>query len=289
MGSVLRSRIRGRVQCQNAAVCRRSAYAGSYSVPLGGAMHRLAANGMCPMCDDVIGYALDIEATEAECPVCYEPMRLGVKWNADACAHRFCPSCSHRMLFGTPRPSCELFQTYLGDFVSIHDDGTMARSGVDVPPLLLGDVLTERCPVCRCAKKAPPWMGAPPPPLAPTRAVTCIWLFGKSGAGKTRTAVDALTARFGGYFLYPGHSPLDFMGYDRERGMLIDDYDTADVEMRPLLGILSGDAAYVDPCRGAERLPLLTELVYITSLRSPETYFPEGSPILGLLADVRGL
>ena len=50
--------------------------------------------------------------------------------------------------------------------------------------------------------------------------------------------------------------------------------------------ILSGDAAYVDPCRGAERLPLATELVYIISLRSPESYFPVGSPVLALITRV---
>ena len=38
-----------------------------------------------------------------ECPVCYEPMHHGVKWNADACVHRFCPACTHRMVFGKPQ------------------------------------------------------------------------------------------------------------------------------------------------------------------------------------------
>jgi hypothetical protein len=248
------------------------------------------------MCDDVIGYPLDIEVTDAECPVCYEPMRLGVKWNADECTHRFCPSCTHRMLFGMPRPTYELYQTYLGDFVKIHDDGSMAparlaRSSVEVLYLSGGDATTERCPVCRCAKNAQPWMSAPPLMEPQARAVTCIWLFGPPRRGKTRAAVDALTTQLGegGYFAYDGHSPLDFMGYNLERGMLIDDYDTADVEMRPLLAIISGDAGYVDPCRGGERLPLATELVYIISLRSPESYFPVGSPVLGLLTAVRGM
>ena len=283
-----RRRPRGRVECKNAAVCRRSAYEDSYSAFLGGAMHRLVSNGMCPICDDVIGYALDIEASDAECPVCYGPMGLGVKWNADACTHRFCPSCTHRMLFGMPRPTYELYQTYLGDFVKIHGDGSIARASVDDTFPVLGDVTTEICPMCRCAKKVPPWMSAPPSMEPPTRAVTCVWLFGPPRRGKTRAALDALTAQFGegGYFAYDGHSPLDFMGYSHERGMLIDDYDTADVELRPLLGILSGDAAYVDPCRGAERLPLATELVYIISLRSPESYFPVGSPVLALITRV---
>ena len=113
-----------------------------------------------------------------------------------------------------------------------------------------------------------------------------IWLYGLTGTGKTRVSLDDLETRFGesGGFLYQGS--LEFMGYNLERGMLIDDYDTADVEMRPLLGILSGDAAYVDPCRGAERLPLATELVYIISLRSPESYFPVGSPVLALITRV---
>jgi len=62
-----------------------------------------AAPGLCAACDVAIGHALDIVETMEECPVCYEPMHHGVKWNADACRHRFCPACTHRMVFGKPQ------------------------------------------------------------------------------------------------------------------------------------------------------------------------------------------
>ena len=270
------------MQCANFAVCRRSAYAGSYSIPLcTGAMQRLLPNGICPRCDDVIGYALSIERTAGECPVCYGPMILGVKWSAETCTHRFCPSCTHRMLFGTPRPTHESYQSYAGDFVEMHDDGRMAVSTID-DTFLFGDVRLTSCPMCRAALTVQPWMRR--------RTVTCIWLYGLTGTGKTRAALDDLRDKFGvdGVFLY--QSNLKFMGYNLERGMLVDNYDDwSEIPTEELLSIISGDAAYVDPCHGAERLPLLTELVYITSLRAPASYFPVGSPILGLLTSVTGM
>jgi hypothetical protein len=184
------------------------------------------------------------------------------------------------MLFGMPRPTYESYQSYQGDFVETHDDGRMARSSID-DTLLFGDVRCTSCPVCRCALKTQPWMTS--------RTVTCIWLYGPTGTGQTRAALDDLETRFGesGDFLYQGS--LEFMGYHLERGMLIDNYDPAEIQTEQLLSIISGDAAYADPGHGAERLPLLTELVYITSVDSPESYFPAGSPILGLLAAVSGM
>lgn len=205
-------------------------------------------------------------------------MLLGVKWNADACKHRFCPACTHQMLFGMPRPTYESYQSRVGDHVELHDDGRMVAS---VDTLALGDVgARTSCPMCRAARKQPQWM-------EPTsRTVTCIWLYGNTGTGKTRAARDDLTSKFGerGFFVYD--NPREFVGYNLECGMLLDDYDPADIPMDELLSIISGDARYVDPGRGAERLPLLAELVYVTSLLPPERYFAEGSPVLALLTAV---
>lgn len=71
-------------------------------------------------------------------------MILGVKWSAE-CTHRFCPSCTHRMLFGTPRPTHESYQSYAGDFVEMHDDGRMAVSTID-DTFLFGDARRTSCP-----------------------------------------------------------------------------------------------------------------------------------------------
>ena len=90
-----------------------------------------------------------------------------------------------------------------------------------------------------------------------------------------------------GFFVYD--NPREFVGYNLECGMLLDDYDPADIPMDELLSIISGDARYVDPGRGAERLPLLAEFVYVTSLLPPERYFAEGSPALALLTTVTNL
>ena len=280
-----------RVQCANFAVCRRSAFAGSYSITLSTGTQRLLPNGICPRCDDVVGYALDIaEASDEECAVCYAPMPLGVKWNAETCTHRFCPSCTHQMLFGLPRPTYESYQSYTGDYVRVHDDGRMARLAIqDDETFRFGDARAARCPMCRSALTTQPWNTTP---LATDRTVTVIWLYGLAGTGKTRAALDDLESKFGadGVFIYRGDAPpFDFMGYGLERGMLVDDYDPADIPVERLLRIISGDAAYVDPGNGAERLPLLTELVYICSIQAPESLFPEGSPVLGLLTAVRAM
>jgi hypothetical protein len=282
-----------RVQCANFAVCRRSACAGSYSIALATGMQRLLPTGICPRCDDVVGYALDIvDDLHAECPVCYEPMTLGVKWNGDTCTHRFCPSCTHQTLFGLPRPTYELYQSHAGGYVRVHDDGRIARLSIqDDDPFRYGDARVTSCPMCRASLTVQPWFT---PPLATNRTVTVIWLYGLSGSGKTRAAIDDLFTKFGedGSFVYPAiPAPfeLDFVGYGGERGMLVDDYDPADTPTERLLRIISGDAAYVDPGHGAPRVPLRVELVYITSCRSPATYFPEGSPVLGLLTAVRAM
>ena len=280
------SSIAGRVQCKNVAVCRMSAYADLYGVYAeraeadcetsgrGVLIGRMEPTRMCQRCQFIIGYELDIvEAGGEECAVCFRPMLLGVKWNAEACRHRFCPACTHQMLFGMPRPTYESYQSRLGDHVELHDDGS-------VDAFTIGDVgVRTSCPMCRAERKPPPT----------SRTVTCIWLYGLTGTGKTRAALDYLYDKFGadGVFLY--QSNLKFMGYNLERGMLVDNYDWSEIPTEELLSIISGDAAYVDPCHGAEHLPLLTELVYITSLRAPASYFPVGSPILGLLTSVTGM
>ena len=291
-----RSRISvaGRIQCKNVAVCRMSAYADSYGVyaeraegaeadgetpPRLVLIGRMEPTGLCPSCQYKIGYELDIVAVEEECAVCLRPMLLGVKWNADACRHRFCPACTHQMLFGMPRPTYESYQSRLGDLVELHDDGRMV-AGVDT--FTVGDGRTS-CPMCRATRKPPQWM-------EPTiRTVTCIWLYGHTGTGKTRAARDDLTSKFGERGFYVYDNPREFVGYNLECGMLVDDYDPADIPEETLLSILSGEARYVDPGRGAERLPLLAEFVYVTSLLPPERYFAEGSPVLALLTTVRNL
>jgi hypothetical protein len=285
--------ISGRVQCKNVAVCRMSAYQDLYGVfdegadaetPRRGALiGMMEPTGLCPRCLYAVGYELDIVEVERdeECAVCLRPMLIGVKWNADPCQHRFCPACSYQMLFGMPRPTYESYQSRPGHHVELHDDGRMVSS---VDTLTIGHVgVRTSCPMCRASRKPPQWM-------EPTsRTVTCIWLYGNQGTGKTRAALDDLTTRFGesGVFLYQGS--LEFEGYNLECGMLIDNYDPADIPMDELLSMISGDARYVDPGRGAERLPLNAEFVYVTSLLSPERYFPEGSPIIGLLTAVRGM
>jgi len=149
--------IAGRVQCKNVAVCRMSAYADLYGVYAEGAeadgetpgrgvlIGRMEPTRMCPRCQFTIGYELDIvEAGGEECAVCFRPMLLGVKWNADACRHRFCPACTHRMLFGMPRPTYESYQSRLGDLVELHDDGRMV-AGVDTFTVDLRNWQVERC------------------------------------------------------------------------------------------------------------------------------------------------
>jgi Zn ribbon nucleic-acid-binding protein len=283
--------VAGRIQCKNVAVCRMSAYADLYGVYAEGAeadgetpgrgvlIGLMEPTRLCTRCHYAVGYELDIvEAGGEECAVCFRPMLLGVKWNADACKHRFCPACTHQMLFGMPRPTYESYQSRVGDHVELHDDGRMVAS---VDTLALGDVgARTSCPMCRATRKQPQWM-------EPTsRTVTCIWLYGNTGTGKTRAARDDLTSKFGerGFFVYD--NPREFVGYNLECGMLLDDYDPADIPMDELLSIISGDARYVDPGRGAERLPLLAEFVYVTSLLPPERYFAEGSPVLALLTAV---
>ena len=273
----------GRVRCANAAVCRMSAYADSYRVysecdcQPGALLGRMEPTGICPRCHYAVGYALDIAECDGdeECSVCLRPMHLGVKWPADACQHRFCPACSHQMLFGLPRPTHESYQTRLGGHVELHDDGRMVSSVDDT--FALGDAGCTGCPMCRAPRKMQPWM-------EPTRrTVTGIWLHGATGTGKTHAARCALTAQFGerGYFVFG--PPLEFKGYNLECGMLVDDYDGESVSAEQLLRIISGEALSVDPGHGAHRLPLLTEFVVITALREPRSYFPEGSPVLGSL------
>lgn len=117
-----------RLYCKNAPVCRES-YHPNY---VDGVPSYLRA-GLCINCDVCIRGALDIaEVTDEECPVCYAPMPLGVKWHPE-CLHRFCPACFFQMLWGRPRPT---YETYYCRFQSersgtdsfvcyLHDDGSM--------------------------------------------------------------------------------------------------------------------------------------------------------------------
>lgn len=113
-----------RVYCKNAAVCRRSFHPDAvYWVP------SYQRAGVCLNCDIHIGCALDIaEASDEECPVCYDPMPLGVKWNHE-CRHRFCPACFIQMMWGIPRPTYETYECPGNDAGAwggncyLHDDG----------------------------------------------------------------------------------------------------------------------------------------------------------------------
>jgi hypothetical protein len=115
--------VASRVRCKNAAVCRSSIVAPAEF------MHPYLVSGLCMNCD-VTGHVLDIVASADECPVCYEPMELGVKWNADSCMHRFCPARFHQMLYGRPRAPYEHVAVWRGPgankwgYVMIHDDGS---------------------------------------------------------------------------------------------------------------------------------------------------------------------
>ena len=126
--------LESRVGCKNAAVCRQSIVA-----PAALMLPSYAARGVCVNCDVSGGHALDIVASTDECPVCYEPMELGVKWNANSCVHRFCPACFHQMMWGAPRPPYEKVDVYRGDgynggwrVVLVHDDGRAESEDEDV-------------------------------------------------------------------------------------------------------------------------------------------------------------
>jgi hypothetical protein len=124
--------LESRVRCKNAAVCRNSFVA---TAPALMNYASYATRGVCADCYVFAGgHTLDIVASIDECPVCYEPMEWGVKWNADSCKHRFCPACFYQMLYGRPRPPYECVDVsyayhdgedveYTCGYALIHDDG----------------------------------------------------------------------------------------------------------------------------------------------------------------------
>ena len=163
-----------RVCCKNAAVCRRSIVA-----PAALMLPSYAARGLCLHCDIKGGHELDIVASTEECPVCYEPMELGVKWNADSCAHRFCAACFHQMIWGRPRPPYEHVDVCRADtggwgYALIHDDGQLvdycsaerddaespiAHDSADSADSDDDAAFGERgtCPICARPWKGPAW------------------------------------------------------------------------------------------------------------------------------------
>jgi hypothetical protein len=117
-------------RCANYALCRSR-------LPFGPLL--ISRRGLCCECDATFGTRLEISSTDDECPVCYERMRVAVKWNAEGCVHSFCAGCFHRMVYGAAQPAARTDAEYRAMMECETDSGDEERRELTA---------RDTCPVC---------------------------------------------------------------------------------------------------------------------------------------------
>ena len=99
-----------------------------------------------------------------------------------------------------------------------------------------------------------------------------IVLFGPTGTGKTRTAIEQLTELYGSYYLWDPTMHPWWDGYDNHRGVLIDEF-RGQVPFSVIIRLLDRYRMTVQVKGGTRQF--VADTIYITSPKHPDEWYKD--------------